>query len=150
VEEEHQLDGVRAGELDMALVRVPDGDDAWREGLHCIPLYEERPVVVFGVDHFLAATDQDEEVSEADLAGERPDWPPMSIEDTVATVAAGTGVAVLPMSIARLHARKDVTHRVVGDLPGTTIGLAWRRDRDDERVQAFIGIVRGRTPRSSR
>ena len=47
------------------------------------------------------------------------------------------------MSVARLHHRKDVTHRTVTDLPPTTIGLAWLVDNDDPRVQTFIGIVRG-------
>ena len=54
------------------------------------------------------------------------------------------------MSVARLHHRKDVTHRPVTDLPTTKVGLAWLVDNEDERVQAFIGIVRGRTARSSR
>jgi hypothetical protein len=54
------------------------------------------------------------------------------------------------MSVARLHHRKDLTYRIVADLPPTTVGLAWRIDDEDERVQTFIGIVRGRTARSSR
>ena len=54
------------------------------------------------------------------------------------------------MSVARLHHRKDVTFRPVTDLPTTTIGLVWRTDHDDERVQTFIGVVRGRTANSSR
>ena len=54
------------------------------------------------------------------------------------------------MSVARLHHRKDVTPRPVSDLPTTTVGLSWPVDRDDDRVQAFIGIVRGRTASSSR
>ena len=54
------------------------------------------------------------------------------------------------MSVARLHARKDVTYRPVSDLPPTTVGLAWLVDNDDPRVQTFIGIVRGRSVNSSR
>ena len=115
VTEDEQEQGVRGRTLDMVLARLPVD----REGLHCIPLYEERPVAVMGVEH-------------------------------VATVAAGTGVVVVPMSVARLHHRKDVTFRPVTDLPTTTIGLVWRTDRDDERVQTFIGVVRGRTANSSR
>jgi hypothetical protein len=57
---------------------------------------------------------------------------------------------ILPMSVARLHHRKDVVHRPVVDLPVTTVALAWRADHDDERSQRFVGVVRGRTPRSSR
>jgi DNA-binding transcriptional LysR family regulator len=74
----------------------------------------------------------------------------MSVKDAVEVVASGTGVAVVPMSIARLHHRRDVTYRVVTDLPPTTVGLAWLVENDDPWVQRFIGIVRGRTERSSR
>jgi len=35
-------------------------------------------------------------------------------------------------------------------LPPTRVGLAWRMERDDERTQAMVGVVRGRTGRSSR
>ncbi|WP_395691957.1 LysR family substrate-binding domain-containing protein [Nocardioides sp.] len=156
--EAEQEDRVRAGTLDMALVRLPVD----RQGLHLIPLYEELPVAVMGVEHLLTLT---EEVTTADLADEqlvlpersgwRPSaeqlaWPPMSVAEAVEVVASGTGVAVVPMSVARLHHRRDVTYRVVADLPATTVGLAWLVDNEDPWVQRFIGIVRGRTERSSR
>lgn len=159
VTEDDQTGGLRAGDLDMALVRLPID----RAGLHCIPLYEERQVVVVGREHFVAASDGDVEL--ADLTDEQlvlphasgwtpaaPQlaWPPMDARDAVETVAAGTGIALMPMSVARLHHRKDATWRVVADLAPTTVGLAWRVDDDHERVQAFIGIVRGRTVNSSR
>jgi DNA-binding transcriptional LysR family regulator len=143
VPEAEQLDGVRDGSLSMALVRLPVD----RDGLHLIPLYEERPVAVMSIDNTLTLLD---EVTQADLAEEHQDWGDLELRDVVATVAAGTGVVVVPMSVARLHHRKDVTYRPVSDLEPTTVGLAWRVDDDDERVQTFIGIVRGRTARSSR
>ncbi|GAB3262996.1 LysR substrate-binding domain-containing protein [Nocardioides dilutus] len=141
--EDTQLDGVRDGTQSMALVRLP----VEREGLHLIPLYEELPVAVMSVDNTLTLL---EEVTRTDLAEEHQDWGDLSTADVVATVAAGTGVVVVPMSVARLHHRKDVTYRTVVDLPPTTVGLAWRVDDEDERVQRFIGIVRGRSERSSR
>ncbi len=143
VTEEAQEDGVRAGELDVALVRLPVD----REGLHLIPLYEEQPVVVMGVEHVLTLLD---EVSTDDLADEHQDWAGVTTKDAVEAVAAGTGVVVLPMSVARLHHRKDVTHRPVTDLPTTRVGLTWLVDNEDPRIQTFIGIVRGRSERSSR
>ena len=154
-EQEH---GVRDGDLDMALVRLPVD----RDGLHCIGLYDEVPVVVAGTEHFVAAAD---EVSLADLAEEqlvrphasgwRPDadqldWPPMSEKDAIETVAAGTGIVIVPMSIARLHQRKDVVQRPVIDLDPTRIGLVWLLERDGEDTQAFVGVVRGRSANSSR
>lgn len=156
--ESEQEIGVRDGALDMALVRLPVD----RTGLHCITLYAEVPVVVASADHFVAAAD---EVTLADLADEqlvRPhasgwhptetqlDWPPMSEKDAIETVAAGTGVVIVPMSIARLHQRKDVVQRPVADLDPTEIALVWREDHDGEATQAFVGVVRGRRVNSSR
>ena len=158
VEQDEQEVALRAGELDMCLVRLPVD----REGLHLIPLYDEVPVAVVGKEHLVTVV---EEVSLADLdeeqlvvphdsgwtpAAEQLAWPPMSLRDAVEVVASGTGVVIVPMSVARLHHRKDTAYRPVTDLPPTKIGLAWLVDNDDERVQTFIGIVRGRTERSTR
>ena len=159
VTQEDQERGLRAGELDMTLVRLPVD----RTGLHVIALYDEVPVVVAAREHFIAAADAavvladlvDEQLVRPHASGWTPnsdqlDWPPMSEHDAIETVAAGTGVVIVPMSIARLHARKDVVQREVSDLDHTSIGLAWLIDNDDERIQTFIGIVRGRTANSSR
>ena len=143
VADDIQEHGLRTGVIDMALVRLPVD----REGLHLIPLYEELPVAVMNVDNTLTLLD---EVTTEDLADEHQDWTGLTVRESVETVGAGTGVLVVPMSVARLHQRKDVTFRTVTDLPSTTIGLAWLVDNDDPRVQTFIGIVRGRSERSSR
>lgn len=158
VDEAEQEPGLRDGNLDMCLVRLPVD----RDGLHLIALYDEVPVVVAGRDHLVSVVD---EVALDDLAEEqlvlphpsgwRPsvpqqNWPAMSAQEAVEVVASGTGIAILPMSVARLHSRKDVVTRPVTDLAPTQIGLAWLRDHEDERVQEFVGIVRGRTARSSR
>ncbi|WP_110183396.1 LysR substrate-binding domain-containing protein [Nocardioides solisilvae] len=160
VEEEEQRAVLDDGRADMVLARLPiGGQDA---DLFCIPLYEELPVVVVGLDHPASVLD---ELTAADLAEEQfvlgppvglepavdqLDFPPMTPREAVEVAASGTGVVVLPMSVARLHHRKDVVHRVVTDLPTTRMALAWHRDRDDETTQAFVGVVRGRTARSSR
>ncbi|RYB90449.1 LysR family transcriptional regulator [Nocardioides oleivorans] len=157
--EAEQVDGVQDGSLDMAIVRLPVDQN----GLHCVRLYDELQVAVASREHLLAAAD--DEVMTADLDDEqlvRPHasgwapsaeqlaWPPMSEQEAIETVAAGTGVVVVPMSVARLHQRKDVVSRVVSDLGPTTIALVWRIDRDDEVTQAFVGVTKGRTPRTSR
>jgi DNA-binding transcriptional LysR family regulator len=149
---------LRHGTVDLALVRLPVD----RDGIHTITLYDEVPVVVAGHEHLVAAA---EEVTLADLVDEqlvlphrsgwRPDvpqldWPPMSEREAVETVAAGTGIAILPMSVARLYHRKDVVQRPVVDLDPTSVALAWLVEKDDERAQRFVGVVRGRSARSSR
>jgi len=158
VDEADQEAVVRRGDVDMALVRLPIDT----EGLHCVRLYDEQPVVVAGHEHLVSAADT---VTLADLADEqlvRPHrsgwlpaaeqlvWPVMSEPEAIETVAAGTGIVLVPMSVARLFQRKDVVRRDVTDLPPTTIALVWRRDRDDDTTQAFVGVVKGRTANTSR
>jgi DNA-binding transcriptional LysR family regulator len=156
--EDEQEPALREGAVSMCLVRLP----IERDGLHCIPLYEEQPVVVMGREHLLTLLDEvglddlaDEQLVLPHPSGWRPAaeqlaWPPMTAADAMETVAAGTGVAIVPMSLARLHHRKDVAQRPLRGLDPTTVGLAWRIDDDDPRIQTFIGIVRGRTANSSR
>lgn len=156
--QEEQEEGLRAGDLSMCLVRLPVD----RDGLHCIPLYDEVQVAVVGAEHVATVV---EELTLADLADEQlvlphpsgwtPDaeqlvWAAMDVPGALEVVASGTGVAIVPMSVARLHHRRDTAYRPVTDLPPTTVGLAWRIDDEDPRVQSFIGVVRGRTERSSR
>lgn len=156
--EAEQEGALRSGEVDMALVRLPIS----REGVHLIPLYDEQPVAVVSRDHYLSLAPS---VALADLAEEQlvaphasgwtPSveqlaWPPMAEKDAIEAVAAGTGMVIVPMSVARLFHRKDVVAVPVEGLEPTTVGLAWLADRDDERTQQFVGIVRGRSTNSSR
>ena len=78
-----------------------------------------------------------------------PDRPPTTAE-AIAWVAAGAGVTIVPMSLARLHHRKDVTHRVLDGGPTAPVGLVWLSERTTDLVDELIGIVRGRTANSSR
>jgi DNA-binding transcriptional LysR family regulator len=143
VGQDEQEVGIRSGTLDMTFVRLP----IERDGLHCIPLYEEVAVAVAASDHYVAAAD---EVARAEIFDDEIDWSMVSAKDAVAVAANGAGVAVMPMSLARLHHRKDAIYRPVTDAPPTTVGLAWLVENEDPRVQVFIGIVRGRTERSTR
>lgn len=138
-----QLDALRSGDADVAFVRSP----VQREGLSLIPLYEEAVVAVASRDHLIAAAD---ELLLGDLVGEHPVPSGLASADAVAVAAAGGGFALLPQSVARLHARKDVVSRPVSDAAPTRVGLAWPEDRTTPDVELFIGIVRGRTPNSSR
>jgi len=137
------LSSLLAGEADVAFVRLPI--DA--EGLHAIPLWEEVAVAVLPKEHPLAEADS---LELADLEGEprAPEQPDAAM--TVELVAAGTGIAFLPHGVARLHHRRDVVAVPVADAAPTRIALVWRVERDDADIQEFVGVVRGRTARSSR
>ena len=163
--------------------RAPASRD--RERWNAVPLYRERPVVVLPADHVLTLL---EEVPVAELAGERllqdpaelPAWARLRAEhllaageterelpamrhtgDAVELVATGLGLLVVPMSLARLHHRKDLVHRPVPDLPETEVHLVWPRlpepqasgeqaTAEEAVIQEFVGITRGRRAGSSR
>ncbi|TJY70201.1 LysR family transcriptional regulator [Arthrobacter sp. CAU 1506] len=137
---------LRDGRADLSFVRIPVD----REGLNVIPLYTELPVVVAPKEHEIAL--YDDEVPYQEIAAENfLDPEEMGGAKTgIEVVASGGGLMILPMSVARLYNRKDVVYRTVTDQPETQIGLAWLADRTDAAIEEFIGIVRGRTARSSR
>lgn len=143
VEQPDQLAELLDGAADVAFVRLPVDV----EGLYRIPLWEEVAVAVLPKDHPLADA---EALTLADLEGEptapEQDDPAMTVE----LVAAGSGYAILPHSLARLHHRRDVAAVPVTDAPPTRIALVWRIERDDADIQEFVAVVRGRTARSSR
>ncbi|MFI5782996.1 LysR family substrate-binding domain-containing protein [Nocardia sp. NPDC051570] len=145
VPQAEQEAALREGRVDMCFVRLPID----REGMHAIPLYHESPVVVIPKDHPISLF---EEVALADLSSERmQDAADIdALADTIELVAAVGGAAIMPHSLARLHHRRDLTFRRITDAPDTQIALAWPIDNAGETVEEFIGIVRGRTARSSR
>ncbi|MGR0319290.1 LysR family transcriptional regulator substrate-binding protein [Agromyces sp. ZXT2-3] len=143
VDEPEQLADVHAGEADLAFVRLPVEE----EGLHVIPLWEEIAVAVLPKDHAFADA---EGLVLADLADEPRAPEQADPAMTVELVAAGTGWAMLPHGVARLHHRRDVVAVPVTDAAATRIALVWRVERDDDDIQEFVGVVRGRTARSSR
>ncbi|TCC24049.1 LysR family substrate-binding domain-containing protein [Kribbella sindirgiensis] len=154
-------DLVRRAEVDAVLLRLPID----RTGLHAIPLYVEQTVVVVPKDHLMTAA---EEVTVDDLADElmlypqddvldwdRPpgrliDERPAQTGDAIELVAMGTGLLVVPQSLARLHHRKDLTYRPLTGVPESQVALSWPEDETTELVEHFIGIVRGRTANSTR
>lgn len=157
-----QRESLDDGSVDAALVRLP----IHAEALHVIPLYDELPVVVMAKDSHLTAAD---ELEFADLAGEvlivpaddvlaigipgtiTPAFaPPATTADAIATVAAGVGIVVVPMSLARLHRRRDADYRPLRGVAPSAVGLAWPVAGTTPAVEAFVGIVRGRTANSSR
>ncbi len=144
VEEADAVRALREGRVDAVLARLPLADDE----LHVVQLYDELPVVVAAKGHPIVAF---ETVTRADLEGEpvleRGD---LTLEQLLETVATGAGIAIVPMAVARALGGPETRHRVVSDLPPTTIALAWLRAADSPLHQELIGIVRGRRAGSSR
>ena len=164
----------------MSIVR-PDREPASTDGekYHSIRLYEELPVVILPVDHVLTVLDEVpvEELAEEFLLQPASDIPAyeevsrawresagrivpegLTDKETIELVAAGVGLYIVPMSIARFYHRKDLTYRPVVGLDLYPVHLVWPRapkgePRSEELealLQDFIGIVRGRTATSER
>ena len=164
----------------MSIVR-PDREPASTDGekYHSIRLYEELPVVILPVDHVLTVLDEVpvEELAEEFLLQPASDIPAyeevsrawresagrivpegLTDKETIELVAAGVGLYIVPMSIARFYHRKDLTYRPVAGLDTYPVRLVWPRapkgePRSEELealLQDFIGIVRGRTATSDR
>ncbi|WP_129338327.1 LysR substrate-binding domain-containing protein [Cellulomonas endophytica] len=160
------LRAVQEGRGDAALAPVPPRGTPVPEGLAAVRLYEEVTVVVVPKDHWVTLADEvpAEDLAEETLlvpaddvlgvepAGRGAASRPASTADAVELVAAGVGVVLLPLSLARLHARADVRHRPVVGAPTVTVGLVWAPDgaADPVLTEELVGIVRGRTARSSR
>jgi hypothetical protein len=145
VDGDAQLGPLQDGSADMGFVRLP----IEREGLSVIPLYEEQPVVVAAKGHEISVF---EEVPLADLAEESfLDVAGLGgPEAALQVVAAGAGLVILPMAVARHFNVKDTVARRLTGADGTEIALAWPTEATDEVLEEFIGIVRGRTAQSSR
>ena len=164
----------------MSIVR-PDREPASTDGekYHSIRLYEALPVVILPVDHVLTVLDEVpvEELAEEFLLQPASDIPAyeevsrawresagrivpegLTDKETIELVAAGVGLYIVPMSIARFYHRKDLTYRPVAGLDTYPVHLVWPRapkgePRSEELealLQDFIGIVRGRTATSDR
>lgn len=135
---------------------------------HTVRLYTEAVALVVPVDHELAERSSvDIEdlalvtlLAHPDHAAEWPDsepwadpsYAPKHVKGALDLVASGLGAILLPLPLARHlgQKREHAVLPVVGDLPGTTIWASWDVIRDGADVQAFIGVLRGRTARSSR
>ena len=166
-DERSQVAVLHEGTADVSFVRLP----VEQGGLSVIPLYAEVPVVVVPKDHpatlrasvgvadlveehLLQSPDTVPEWRAAAAAlrtGERRPLPEMaSVAEAIALVAAGLGIVIVPQSVARMNSRKDVTYLPVVDVAQYHVALAWLAARTTAEIEEFVGIVRGRSARSSR
>jgi DNA-binding transcriptional LysR family regulator len=149
---------VLGGSADVGFVRLPIAEDETAK-LNIIRLYSEVPVAVLPKEHPLAQEDGIRLAALADDADLADDTVPINntvlevtttVKDAVELVAAGAGVLLVPQSVARLYGRKDVVAVPITDAPETTIALIWRAEETSDAIEDFVGIVRGRSARSSR
>lgn len=163
-------------ECDVLLERVqpgttPDGVDGPMRSRHGLRLYVEDVALVVAKDHELAGyatidSDDLELVHPINHPDHANVWPtakewvddsftPKDAEWTLELIASGAGVALMPLPLARHLSGKRpiIAVKVMDDdhkVPGTEVWATWAVDRDADDIQTLVGVLRGRTPRSSR
>lgn len=156
----NQVEVIRDGTVDVGYLRLPVD----QRGLEIEPLFSEPRVAVLPADHRLAGK---EAVAIAELASEHllqdpdavPEWrdialelrgggrrsqlPPIrSVEEKLEHVAAGRGIALLPLSTATFYTRPDVSCVSVTDVAPNQVCLAWDHLRGSALIREFAAIAR--------
>ena len=145
-----------SGDADLALMRLPDA--RIDESFHTVRLYEEAPGIAVPKDSVYAEVGQ--EVAPADVADEIVNYRigPDALVDVAAVrtalqvVAANVGVAIAPRPLLKVLSKKQVVPLGFADptVARTEIALVWRKDDDNDEIQDFVGVAKGRTKNSSR
>jgi DNA-binding transcriptional LysR family regulator len=154
---------VRSGACDLALVQLPVST----EGLVVLPLLVQDRLAVFPAGHPLG---ERMTLQLADLAGEpiidaashrafwladpRPDGqavrtvgpPATTVEEMLASVAAGRGMAITSLGVAEGHPRRDLCFVPIVDLEPVVVAAIWQNDGASpnrglfvERLQELVG-----------
>ncbi|MBH5301971.1 LysR family transcriptional regulator [Corynebacterium ulcerans] len=146
------------GSVDIALVRLPDSRIDGSADLHVVRLYQESMGIALPKEHTLTLLDK---LSDADLEGEICNYRigealELDIDElrsALQVVAANVGYAIAPRPLIKAMSGKLIEHRDFTSpthVGQTSIALAWKKDRDAEDIQDFVGIAKGRKPNSSR
>ena len=154
---------LRDGRADAGFVRLP----LPAEGLEICPLYTEPVCVALPARHPLAAMTSVDITALGDepvlrYADAHPEWnafwtfdprpdgshpPPgpyvRDMEEIVAYVRAGRGVAYLPVPITAAIAPPGVAFVRVDDFPPGQVVLAWDADRPPRHISELISAARG-------
>jgi DNA-binding transcriptional LysR family regulator len=153
-----QVDVLHDGRADVSIVRLPI-DQA---GLSLRPLFEEARVAMVPADHRLAGKPL---IDITDLADEHllqdpdavPEWRDIarelrtgrpkpvpalrSVEEKLEHVAAGSGISIVPLSVATFYHRPDVSAVPVDNLAPNKVSLAWIASRRSRLIYDFADIA---------
>ncbi|WP_406056650.1 LysR family transcriptional regulator [Kribbella sp. NBC_00889] len=153
-----QVDVLHDGRVDVSIVRLPIDQQA----LTIRPLFEEPRVAMLPSDHRLAGKPV---IDITDLAGEHllqepdavPEWRDIalelrtgapkplpalrSVEEKLEHVATGTGISILPLSVATFYHRSDVAAVPVNDLATNKVCLAWIASRRSRLIYDFADLA---------
>lgn len=154
------LASLLGGEADLALTRIPaeGADPRIDDSFHLVRLYEEAPGIAVPKDSVYAEVGEEIEpsdVSEEHLNYRIGDDAKVDVEAVrtgLQVVGANVGIVIAPRPLLKVLSKKQVVPLAFNDptVARTAIALVWRKDRDGEDIQAFVGVAKGRTKNSSR
>lgn len=135
---------------DLALIRLPDARVG--EEHHVVRLYDEAAGVAVPKDSEIdPAYAEGEIVNYRFDPAENPATAAEALRAALQVVAANVGVAFAPLPLLKALSKKQVQALPYpGESPATEVALVWLKKRDDEDIQDFVGVAKGRTVRSSR
>ncbi|MFI6995934.1 LysR family transcriptional regulator [Nocardia sp. NPDC050175] len=129
---------LRDGRAQIAYLRRPFDES----GLRTILIGNEPRVACMPATHPLAHR---LDLTRADVEGERtldtPTRRTASLEEKFELIAAGHGIALIPLSVARAYARPDLIHLPVTDAPPIERCLAVAADRRESLLRDFLEIA---------
>lgn len=158
-----QIEDLKAGRIDVGLLRPPVGDDAlvtetiWREpfvaalpaghvlgGRKRLPLkaLAREPFILFPRERSAAFYDQIQTLCRN--AG----FVPVMAQETntihtaLGLVSAGIGVALVPASVRRIGALDVIFRDLVEVGPAAELALAWKCDEKNPVLGQFLGVAR--------
>lgn len=135
---------------DLALVRLPDARVG--EQHHVVRLYKEALGVAVPKDSEIDPANADNEIVNYRFDTEdNPAAAADALRSALQIVAANVGVAFAPLPLLKALSKKQVQAlEYPGEAAATEIALVWLKERDDDDIQDFVGVAKGRTVRSSR
>lgn len=148
-----------SGDADLALARVPAaGDERIDSSFHVVRLYAEAPGVAVPKDSVYAEVGEDvraEDVADEYLNYRIPDSGLVDVEAVrtgLQVVGANVGIVIAPRPLLKVLSKKQVVPLglVDAEVPRTEICLVWKKGRDADDIQDFVGVAKGRTKNSSR
>lgn len=150
---------VLAGVADIAIVRLGNDEElAMGERLHQVRLYEEQIGVAAPKDHPIKVMDA---IDLNELEGEMEIYrtPESGVVDIAAVrealsvVGANVGICIAPRPLLRTINARGVVHRDLHNaraVGATRIALVWLKEKDNDVIQDFVGVCRGRKENSGR
>jgi DNA-binding transcriptional LysR family regulator len=133
-----QAEAIRDGRADVGYLRRPFDE----HGLRTVTVGSETKVACMPAGHPLASRRR---LTTADLEGlpilDAETRRTASAEEKFELIAAGRGIALVPLSVARYYSRPDLVHRPLADAAPQELCLVVAEDRRQQHLEDFLSVA---------